>query len=247
MIAGGYDNTAVAVGGTILGGMDNTVHFDPNRGRNIGKGGVVGSGTDNEALGNQGVVLSGFSSEALGQHHSTLGSGVGNYARGSWSTVVSGGRNQAGANFASVLGGYQNKANSRFATVIGGSRNTVHGYRSAAIGHRNLVTGMHSFAFSLETGNHTCVVTTDRTVSFCAGSVNVNGDDIESLFSRRELAATETEQLTKMVGDHRSAVEELRAQIKAREATIEQLLGRVQEQELAALRTEHAQLLSLMQ
>ena len=87
----------VAVAGTILGGLDNTVHFDASAGRLIGKTGVVGGGQDNEALGNHGVCFGGFSSEALGARHSTVVGGVGNYARGSWSTALGGGRNQVSA------------------------------------------------------------------------------------------------------------------------------------------------------
>jgi len=242
IVGGGNLNTVVGVAGTVLGGSGNTVHYDPAKGRNIGKTGTIAGGHDNEALGNHGAVLGGHSNDAKAKHHSTVGGGVGNDARGSWSTVGSGGKNQAGSNFASVLGGYKNKANSRFATVLGGSQNTVNGVRSVAVGHRAKISGHHSFALSLTTGNQTCVVDTDRTVSFCAGTIAVNGEDISQLFSRRQLAQESTEELAKTVNDHQHMVRELQQQLKEREAVIEELLHQVDESELTSLREELSRL-----
>ena len=116
-----------------------------------------------------------------------------------------------------------------------------------AMGHRALVTGTGSFALSLTTGNNTCTVDSHNTVAFCAGKITVNGDDlVAAIFGRRELAERTAADLEVAKQGHVAALAELRDDLKSRKATIEALLARVSDADVAALRAERDRLLLLL-
>merc|ERR1711981_839087 len=147
--------------------------------------GSIQGGANNYVTGYGGSVMGGQSNSVQGSTFGSIGGGYLHTIWGDYGNVGGGGANKALSNYATSVGGFRNKANSRFGSVVGGAKNTVNGRYSLALGFNGRVKGDNSVGFSLLGGR--CEVDESNTLKVCANQLLINGDDLISSLSRRQL------------------------------------------------------------
>jgi len=235
-IIGGNANTVYGNYHTLGGGLLNTVSSTVKNKRSTdSSGSTLYGGAYNTAQGIGSSLTGGYYNMATGQKFSTVVGGYINTARSSYSTVVGGSRNKAYSNFATIVGGYMNKANSKFASIPGGSRNTINGRYGVALGAKTTLTTEQSAVFNFRGDD--CSAPDDNSVAICTDSMQVNGEEVLDLFSRRRELEDQAELTKKSFDGLEKSVNAMEAEFVDRQVQIDALTKQLQSYE--EMRAKH--------